>query len=211
MDLAHRRLTPDFTLICFWRRHELRQLWYMRVPPWVVCVFSLGYSSAPEWLEPVLWPRAYLLVPPWVVCVFPWGIPQLQSDWSLSCDHRQIKNKWKLRNTPGKNTNNPRWYTHIYITADAIHVFTRNIVSREGYGWVRYQGIVFKISSIDYYRLLRIFILPVRFVVETVGGPWSHFSLRKQSVLTVELRRRSVWQHGLIQQVVDRGRDRTGG
>ena len=26
-------------------------------------------------------------VPPWVACVFPWGIPQLQSDWSLSCDH----------------------------------------------------------------------------------------------------------------------------
>ena len=24
----------------------------------------------------------------WFVCVFfPWGIPQLQSDWSLSCDH----------------------------------------------------------------------------------------------------------------------------
>ena len=21
------------------------------------------------------------------VCVFPWGIPQLQGDWSLSCDH----------------------------------------------------------------------------------------------------------------------------
>ena len=21
------------------------------------------------------------------VCVFPWDIPQLQSDWSLSCDH----------------------------------------------------------------------------------------------------------------------------
>ena len=20
-------------------------------------------------------------------CVFPWGIPQLQSDWSMSCDH----------------------------------------------------------------------------------------------------------------------------
>ena len=31
----------------------------------------------------------------------------------------------KLRNTPGKNTNNPRWYTHI-ITADAIHASTRN-------------------------------------------------------------------------------------
>ena len=25
-DLAHRRLTPDFTFICFWWRHELRQL-----------------------------------------------------------------------------------------------------------------------------------------------------------------------------------------
>ena len=52
--------------ICFWWRHELRQLWYMRVPPWVVCVFpcSLGYSSAPEWLEPVpvLWPRTWLLI-----------------------------------------------------------------------------------------------------------------------------------------------------
>ena len=23
----------------------------------------------------------------WFVCVFPWGIPQLQSDWNLSCDH----------------------------------------------------------------------------------------------------------------------------
>ena len=29
----------------------------------------------------------HMRVPPWVVCVFPWGIPQLQSDWSLSCDH----------------------------------------------------------------------------------------------------------------------------
>ena len=26
MDLAHRRLTPDFTFICFWWRHGLRQL-----------------------------------------------------------------------------------------------------------------------------------------------------------------------------------------
>ena len=23
----------------------------------------------------------------WFVCVSPWDIPQLQSDWSLSCDH----------------------------------------------------------------------------------------------------------------------------
>ena len=48
----------------------------------------------------------------------------------------------------------------------------------------------------------------VRFVAETVGGSWFHFSLRKQGVLTVELRRWSVWQHGLIQQAVDRERDR---
>ena len=37
----------------------------------------------------------------------------------------------ELRITPGKNTNNPRWYTHIYIyiyiTADAIYASTRNI------------------------------------------------------------------------------------
>ena len=26
IDLAHRRVTPDFTFICFWWRHELRQL-----------------------------------------------------------------------------------------------------------------------------------------------------------------------------------------
>ena len=26
---------------------------------WFVCVFSLGGSSAPEWLEPVLWPRTW--------------------------------------------------------------------------------------------------------------------------------------------------------
>ena len=32
----------------------------------------------------------------------------------------------ELRNTPGKNTNNPRWYTHI-SQLDAIHVSTRNI------------------------------------------------------------------------------------
>ena len=31
----------------------------------------------------------------------------------------------ELRNTPEKNPNNPRWYTH--IIADAIHASTRNI------------------------------------------------------------------------------------
>ena len=33
----------------------------------------------------------------------------------------------ELRNTPGKNTHNPRWYTHISQLADAIHASTRNI------------------------------------------------------------------------------------
>ena len=58
-------LTLDFTCICSWWRHELRQLWYMRVLPWVVCVFSLGYSSAPEWIKPVLWPRTWLCKSMW--------------------------------------------------------------------------------------------------------------------------------------------------
>ena len=34
MDLAHRRLTPDFTFICFWWRHELRSC--------DICVYHLG-------------------------------------------------------------------------------------------------------------------------------------------------------------------------
>ena len=72
VDLAHRRLTPDFTFICFWWRHALRQLWYMRLPPWDVCVF-------------------------------PWGTPQLQSDWGLSCDPWRLDyasfcdNSWKKK------------------------------------------------------------------------------------------------------------------
>ena len=31
--------------------------------------------------------KIYTRVPPWVVCAFSPGIPQLQSDWSLCCDH----------------------------------------------------------------------------------------------------------------------------
>ena len=42
MDLAHRRLIPDLTFICFWWRHELRQLWSMRVPPLVCSCFFPG-------------------------------------------------------------------------------------------------------------------------------------------------------------------------
>ena len=58
MDLAYRRLTPNFTFICSSWWNDFRQLWYI-----------------------------HACVPPWVVCDFPWGTPQLQSDWSLSCDH----------------------------------------------------------------------------------------------------------------------------
>ena len=48
-----------------------------------LCVFSPGYSSAPEWLEPVLWPRTWL-------CELMWGQQQQQwwhssSFFSLPC------------------------------------------------------------------------------------------------------------------------------
>ena len=47
MNMEHRRLTPDFTFICFWWRHELRQLRYMRVPPLVcLCSFSEVFLSS---------------------------------------------------------------------------------------------------------------------------------------------------------------------
>ena len=57
MDLPHRRLTPEFTFIYY--------------------VSGGGMNCV----------SCDICVPPWVVCVFPWGIPLLQSDWSLSCDH----------------------------------------------------------------------------------------------------------------------------
>ena len=55
-----RRGGDVFFLSCFWLRHELRQLWYMHVPPLVCSCFFPGFSSAPESLEPVLWPRTWL-------------------------------------------------------------------------------------------------------------------------------------------------------
>ena len=59
MDLPHRRLTPDFNFfIFFWRRHELLSTCRL---PLLVCFL--------------------------ILCFFLWGIPQLQSGWSLSCDH----------------------------------------------------------------------------------------------------------------------------
>ena len=68
MDLARPRLTPDFTFVCFWWRHELLQ-------SCGICVYRL-----------------------WFV-FFPWGVPQLQSDWSLSCDHADLIMRVNVRTT----------------------------------------------------------------------------------------------------------------
>ena len=58
MDLAHRRLTPDFTVIYVSGGG-------MNCVSCDICVYHLG-----------------------LFVFLPWGIPQLhQSDWSLSCDH----------------------------------------------------------------------------------------------------------------------------
>ena len=48
MDLAHRRLTPDFTILLrFWRSLEKGRLWYMRVSPLVyLCFFSGVFLSS---------------------------------------------------------------------------------------------------------------------------------------------------------------------
>ena len=56
MDLAHRRLTQNFTLYMF-----LVEAWVASAV--IYACTTLGF------------------------CFFPWCIPQLQRDWSLSCDH----------------------------------------------------------------------------------------------------------------------------
>ena len=59
MDLAHRRLTPDLTLCMF-----LVEAWIASAVIYACTTFglffSLGYSSAPGWPEPVLWPRTWI-------------------------------------------------------------------------------------------------------------------------------------------------------
>ena len=57
MDLAHRRLIPDFIFICFWREAQIASAVIYACTTFGLSVF------------------------------FSWGLPQLQSDWSLSCDH----------------------------------------------------------------------------------------------------------------------------
>ena len=58
LDLAHRRLTPDITYICSWWRHKLRQLWYMRVPPWGFFFRGLGHKKISNTLR--LWDQRYV-------------------------------------------------------------------------------------------------------------------------------------------------------
>ena len=57
MDLAHRRLTTDFTFYIFLAEARIAS--------------AMMYACNTFGL----------------VMFFLWGIPQLQSDWSLSCDH----------------------------------------------------------------------------------------------------------------------------
>ena len=57
MDLAHRRLTPYFTFYMF-----LAEAWIASAVIYACTTFGL-------------------------FVFFLWGIPQLQSDWSLSYDH----------------------------------------------------------------------------------------------------------------------------
>ena len=59
MDLAHGRLATDFTFYMF--------------------LAEASFASA------VIYACATFFVSSFVY--FPWRIPQLQSDWSLSCDH----------------------------------------------------------------------------------------------------------------------------
>ena len=44
-------------------------------------------------------------VPPWV-CAFPRGIPQLQSDWSLSCDYGLDYASYCENNSNNNDNNN---------------------------------------------------------------------------------------------------------
>ena len=46
----------------------------------------------------------YMRVPPWVVGFFPWGIPQLQSDWRLSCDTTDLIMRVNVRTTTTTTT-----------------------------------------------------------------------------------------------------------
>ena len=55
MDLAHCTLTPDFTFLYFsggGMNYVRIYMIYARISLFVV--FSLGYSTTPEWLESVL-------------------------------------------------------------------------------------------------------------------------------------------------------------
>ena len=70
-------------------RHELRQLWYTSACKTFGCsCFSLGFSSAPEWLEPVLWPRTW--------------------DYASLCENNDNNNN-NNNNDNNNNNNNNTW------------------------------------------------------------------------------------------------------
>ena len=98
MDVAHRRLTPDFTFTCFWWRHEFGQL-----PTYILNedtqpvkrAIGVSHTACEDEFRQNLRSHSWrvfsffkiYVYQLWFVCVLRWGIPQPQSDWSLSCDH----------------------------------------------------------------------------------------------------------------------------
>ena len=141
-DQRVERVLTSGTFICFWWRHELRQLWYMRVPPWVVCVFPIGYSSAPEWLEPVLWPRTWL--------------------FELMWEQQQQQQQQQLANS-GLRLILKKSFQHVTCEFDKFRVVThicifykiRSAVSSTG----RYSFLVFAFLSFFVFSLPCIFFL----------------------------------------------------
>ena len=78
-------------------------------------------------------------VPPWFILVSPWGVPQLQSDWSLSCDHGLDYGSYC------ENNNNDTWHmagTHDrWCSCSFEHMYTwgwRKFLThtgKRGAGW----------------------------------------------------------------------------
>ena len=63
-----------------------------------LCVFSLGYSSAPEWLEPVLWPRTWL-------CEIMWEQQQV----SVSQSKKTLIDYSRLNPNLASSTHSRKW------------------------------------------------------------------------------------------------------
>ena len=61
--------------------------WWMLNRDHRICVFFSFFFHPPADGGKKSFSSQHFHYDTWVVCVFSWGIPQLQSDWSLSCDH----------------------------------------------------------------------------------------------------------------------------